>query len=261
VNVRGINVRRLAITVIIIGCAAVNAGCATGSHATPPNQANRAQSSGAGSSGGQPRFPDPASVAQIGSRALGPRPEPGFVFLRPFKPSQSSTAKPFKPPTGTTDHVCSTLVGPFFFLPQPLLASSVTVLPQVKRSAPSPGNWFEYIGVYPAGQSARMEAQLRALLGRCGHFLWDLPNGPAVSMHATVKSLPGIGDSTTYVSMRSISSPPGTPSLACDWVLIRSGNTLITLDEQGNDLPSENAPNPTMTKLVKDAWQRYATGS
>ena len=76
-----------------------------------------------------------------------------------------------------------------------------------------------------------------------------------------VTSLPGVGDSTMIASIRTVSPKPGTQSLAWDWVLVRSGNTLITLDDQGSVLPAATAPNAVMTQLVKDAWQRYATGS
>jgi hypothetical protein len=255
----GTNIRRLAITAVVIGCAAATAGCSAASHSPhPPPPAPRTQP--ATDSPAAARIPDPVSIAQIESRTLGPEAEPGFAFFSSSK-AIKSTAMPFDPPTGTADHVCNALLVPNEFLPQPLLDSGVSVFPRADRSSPSAANWFESVDAYAAGESVRMEAQLRALLGRCGHFRWAVPTSTPIYMRAIVKSLPGIGDSTTYVSIRIVNLPPGTPTEAWDWVVIRSGNTLVTLDDQGSRVPSVTAQNTIMTQLVNDAWQRYMTGS
>jgi hypothetical protein len=253
----GTNIRRLAIAAVVIGCAAATAGCSAASHPPPP--APRTQP--ATDPPAAARIPDPVSIAQIEARTLGPEAEPGFAFFSSSKAIKSSTAMPFDPPTGTADHVCNALLLPNEFLPQPLLDSGVSVFPRADRSSPTAANWFEGVDAYPAGESLRMETQLRALLGRCGHFRWAVSTSTPIYMRAIVKSLPGIGDSTTYVSIRIVNLPPSTPTEAWDWVLIRSDNTLVMLDDQGSLVPSVTAQNTIMMQLVNDAWQRYKTGS
>lgn len=247
--------RRLVIAVIVIGCAAANAGCSSGSHAAPSGGHSPAAESPAAAA----KVPDPASVAQIKSRTLGPQAEGGFRFLgAPGTVAQRSAPKPFDPPAGSADHVCNALIVPAEFLPQGFLSSGTSVFPPVDRRASTPANWFEYIEVYPAGGAESIEAQLRTLLGHCRRFLWAVPSAMAVWMRAEVTSLPGIGDSTMYASMRTLTAPPGGSFLAWDWVLIRSGNTLIALDDGGSALPAPAAPNTVMRQLVKVAWRRYS---
>jgi hypothetical protein len=232
VNVPASHLRRFVIAITVIGCATANGTAA--------------------------RILDPASIAQIKSRTLGPRAEDGFAFPISAGFSRHAAAMPFAPPAGTADHVCNALIAPFEFLPQALLSSSTSMLPRADRQAASPTNWFEYIDVYPAGEAASTETRLRSLLGRCSHFQWAVPTATTVWMRTTVTSLPAIGDSTMYASIRTLPAQPGQPSLAWDWVLIRSGNTLVMLDDQGSSLPTATAPNTVMTQLVKDAWHRYS---
>ncbi len=248
--------RWLVIAVTVTGCAAASAGCSSGSRAAPPAQGRPQAPASSGAAG---RIPDPAGIAQIKSRTLGPQAEGGFSFFAATGPGRAA-AMPFHPPAGTADHVCNALIAPFLVLPQGFLSSATSVFPQAERHSPSPANWFENITVYPTGEAASIQAHLRALLGGCGHFRWAVPSATALWMRAAVTSLPGIGDSTMYASIRTLPAQPGAQSLAWDWVLIRSGNTLVVLDDQGSIAPTATAPNTVMTQLVKDAWQRYSAG-
>lgn len=63
----------------------------------------------------------------------------------------------------------------------------------------------------------------------------------SLRMRAAVTSLP-TGDRTMYASIRTLTAPPGAPFLALGWMLIRSGNTLITLDDHGSAMPAATEP-------------------
>jgi len=201
--------------------------------------------------------PDPSTVAQIKTRLLAPGTAPGFAPQpRNLQTAQrSAQARPFVPPRGSADRVCSQLVAPASFVPGAALSSgqSIGVLhPQLY--GPFAPSWYEGIDVYPGAEAANMVKTLSALIGRCGHFLF-----PASASEAAAP-LHDLGDQALYVTVR-VRTP--TPDLfqAHDWIVIRSGRTLIWIDDRSIASEAVGKGHEQLTlRLAQDAWRHFSAG-
>jgi hypothetical protein len=71
-----------------------------------------------------------------------------------------------------------------------------------------------------------------------------------------VVPFPGYGSQALYVSVRLLSGVPGK-FWADDWIVIRSGRTLIFIDGQ-YVRPVGNAQDRMTLQLVKEAWHHYS---
>ena len=209
--------------------------------------------------------PDPSTVAQIKTRLLAPGTAPGFAPQpRNLQTAQrSAQARPFVPPRGSADRVCSQLVAPASFVPGAALSSgqSIGVLhPQLY--GPFAPSWYEGIDVYPGAEAANMVKTLSALIGRCGHFLLpsSVPGSDPASASEAAAPLHGLGDQALYVTVR-VRTP--TPDLfqAHDWIVIRSGRTLIWIDDRSIASEAVGKGHEQLTlRLARDAWRHFSAG-
>jgi hypothetical protein len=210
----------------------------------------------AGQSGTAPRpVADPLTLAQANARLLPPGKTRGFLVLRGNMHNRAGTAKPFAPPQGSTNRACTILTSPPLFFPNASVdvGESISLaMPSEQRYLAQPPSWFEWIGVYPGTEAAGIVRALPSLIGTCGHFLF-IGKIPAQEAAAP---LPGFGDQALYISVRLQSSVPGQTS-ADDWIVIRSGHTLIWIDGQYVRPPAKGR-DPTTMQLAQDAWRRYS---
>jgi hypothetical protein len=209
--------------------------------------------------------PDPSTVAQVKTGLLAPGTAPGFAPQpRNLQTAQrSARARPFAPPRGSADHICSQLAAPASFVPGAALSSgqSIGVLhPQLY--GPFAPSWYEGIDVYPGTEAASMVKTLSALIGKCGHFLLpsSAPGSDPAPASEAAAPLPGLGDQALYVTVR-VRTP--TPDLfqAHDWIVIRSGRTLIWIDDRSIASEAVGKGHEQLTlRLAQDAWRHFSAG-
>jgi hypothetical protein len=161
-------------------------------------------------------------------------------------------------PTGTVNHVC----GQFTLLRVLLPASSLEAVQLIYIADPKkyalPPSWFEAIEVYPGSEAATVIAKLRQLAGNCRHFQWSQTLGSRSKLlpaWIATNSLPGMGSAGLYIKVR-IGSPSGR-QFALDWTVVRSGRTLIVINDFGSAAVG-TADDPLTLQLTRDAWRRYA---
>jgi len=206
--------------------------------------------------------PDPSTVAQVKARLLAPGMAPGFS---PDPASQqtaqrSARARPFVPPRGSAGQVCSQLAVPTSFVPNAVLTAGQhigVVHPQL--FGPFAPSWSEQIDVYPGTEAAKMVKALTALVGRCRHvsFQATVLGSPPASASETAAPLRGLGDQALYVAVRL---PTPTPRLfqAIDWVVIRSGRTLIWIDDRSGSQVVGTGHDQLTMRLAQDAWRHFS---
>lgn len=166
---------------------------------------------------------DPSTVAQVKTRLLAPGMAPGFSPGPRTQQSarQSARARPFVPPRGRPDQVCSRLATPASFVP---------------------------------------DATLTRMIGRCGHFLLSAagPGSAPAPASESAARLSGLGDQALYVTVRVQTTTPGLFQ-AHDWVLIRSGRTLIWIDDQSVAAEAVGKGHDQLTlRLARDAWRHFS---
>lgn len=215
----------------------------------------------AGPGGSSGPVPDPSTPAQATARLLPPGKTAGFQVLRANVPAKPVKARPFTPPHGSIDHVCTFLSSPSYFTPSPSAGAGESfALPrqQQRQYLPLPPSWFEWIDAYPGTEAAGIVKALPALIGKCGHFVFA--NGAIGSVkipaREAVVPLPGYGGQALYVSVRLLSGVPGK-FWADDWIVIRSDRTLIFIDGQ-YVRPVGSAQDRMTLRLVKEAWHHYS---
>ena len=204
---------------------------------------------------------DPSTVAQVKTRLLAPGMAPGFSPEPRTQQSaqESARARPFVPPRGSADQVCSRLATPTSFVPGAVLSSGQSIAaahPQL--FGPFAPSWFEGIDVYPGTEAATMVATLTTMIGRCGHFLLSAAPGSApVPASEAAASLSGLGDQALYVTVRAQTTTPGLFQ-AHDWVVIRSDRTLIWIDDQSIAAEAVGKGHDQLTlRLAQDAWRHF----
>jgi len=206
---------------------------------------------------------DPATVAQVKTRLLAPGTAPGFSPEPRTRQSarQSARARPFVPPRGGLDQVCSRLATPASFVPDAMLSSGQSIAaahPQLY--GPFAPSWFEGIDVYPGTEAATMVTALTKMIGRCGHFLLSAAepgSAPAPASEAAAP-LSGLGDQALYVTVRVQTPTPGLFQ-AHDWVVIRSDRTLIWIDDQSIAAEAVGQGHDQLTlRLARDAWRHFS---
>ena len=154
-------------------------------------------------------------------------------------------------------------MAPASFVPGAALSSgqSIGVLhPQLY--GPFAPSWYEGIDVYPGAEAANMVKTLSALIGRCGHFLLpaSVPGSGPASASEAAAPLHDLGDQALYVTVR-VRTP--TPDLfqAHDWIVIRSGRTLIWIDDRSIASESVGKGHEQLTlRLAQDAWRHFSAG-
>ena len=208
---------------------------------------------------------DPSTVAQVKTRLLAPGTAPGFApQARNLQTAQrSAKARPFVAPRGHADQVCSQLAAPASFVPGAALSSgqSIGVLhPQLY--GPFAPSWYEGIDVYPGAEAATMVKALTTLIGQCRHvsFQAGALGSPPASASETAAALFGLGDQALYVAVRL---PTPTPHLfqALDWVVIRSGRTLIWIDDRSIASEAVGKGHEQLTlRLAQEAWRHFSAG-
>jgi hypothetical protein len=205
--------------------------------------------------------PDPSTVAQVKTRLLAPGMAPGFSPEPRTQQSaqQSARARPFVPPRGGADQVCSRLATPTSFVPGAVLSSGQSIAaahPQLY--GPFAPSWFEGIDVYPGTEAATMVTTLTRMIGRCGHFrLSAVPASAPVPASEAAASLSGLGDQALYVTVRVQTTTPGLFQ-AHDWVVIRSDRTLIWIDDQSVAAEAVGKGHDQLTlRLAQDAWRHF----
>lgn len=204
--------------------------------------------------GTHPPVAAPRTLADANARLLPPGKAPGFLILRGNMHNRAGTAKPFVPPRGSTNRACTVLTSPPLFFPSASVDVGESVSldrQQQRRYLPLPPSWFEWIGVYPGTEAAGIVRELPALVGKCGHFLF-IGKIPAQEAAAP---LAGFGDQALYVTVRLLTGTAGQFS-ADDWLVIRSGRTLIWIDGQYVRPPANGRDQMTL-QLAQDAWHRY----
>ena len=217
------------------------------------------------SSGGPGAPPDPSTVAQVKARLLAPGMAPGFS---PGPRGQQTAqrwarARPFAPPRGSAGQVCSQLATPASFVPDAVLTGGQRISaahPQL--FGPFAPSWSEQIDVYPGAEAANMVKTLSALIGRCGHFLLpaSVPGSGPASASEAAAPLHDLGDQALYVTVR-VRTP--TPDLfqAHDWIVIRSGRTLIWIDDRSIASEAVGKGHEQLTlRLAQDAWRHFSAG-
>jgi hypothetical protein len=205
--------------------------------------------------------PDPSTVAQVKTRLLAPGMAPGFSPEPRTQQSaqQSARARPFVPPRGGADQVCSRLATPTSFVPGAVLSSGQSIAaahPQLY--GPFAPSWFEGIDLYPGTEAATMVTTLTRMIGRCGHFrLSAVPASAPVPASEAAASLSGLGDQALYVTVRVQTTTPGLFQ-AHDWVVIRSDRTLIWIDDQSVAAEAVGKGHDQLTlRLAQDAWRHF----
>jgi hypothetical protein len=206
---------------------------------------------------------DPATVAQVKTRLLAPGMAPGFSPEPRTQQSarQSARARPFVPPHGRPDQICSRLAAPASFVPDAALSSGQSIAaahPQLY--GPFAPSWYEGIDVYPGSEAATMVTTLTRMIGRCGHFLLSATapgSAPAPASEAAAP-LSGLGDQALYVTVRVQTTTPGLFQ-AHDWVVIRSDRTLIWIDDQSIAAEAVGKADDQLTlRLARDAWRHFS---
>ena len=215
----------------------------------------------AGCASGPAAIVNPATVAQFKARLLAPGTARGYVLqslagMTIYK----SAAKPMVMPTGSLDHICTQLGWPLV-LPMPSLRAGLEIgIVDPKRYAVAP-TWDEGIEVYPGSEAGTIVTMLRQLAEDCQHFQWTQTVGSRSKLlpaWAAAYSLPGLGNSGLYIKFRI--GAPSERQLAFDWGVIRSGRTLIMINDLGS-LVTGTADDPLTLQLTRDAWRRYAAAS
>jgi hypothetical protein len=210
-----------------------------------------------------PSVADPSTVAQVKTRLLGPGMAPGFSPEPRTQQNarRSARARPFVPPRGSSDQVCSRLATPASFVPDAVLSSGQSIAaahPQLY--GPFAPSWFEGIDVYPGTEAATMVTALTRMIGRCGHFLLSAAgpgSAPAPASEAAAP-LSGLGDQALYVTVRVQTPTPGLFQ-AHDWVVIRSDRTLIWIDDQSVAAEAVGTGHDQLTlQLARDAWRQFS---
>ena len=207
--------------------------------------------------------PDPSTVAQVKTRLLAPGTAPGFSpEPRALQNAQQSArARPFVPPRGSADHVCSQLATPALFVPGAVLSGGQSIgAAHPQLYGPFAPSWFEGIDVYPGTEAATMVTTLTRMIGRCGHFLLSTAapgSAPAPASEAAAP-LSGLGDQALYVTVRVQTTTPGLFQ-AHDWVVIRSDRTLIWIDDQSIAAEAVGKAHDQLTlRLAQDAWRHFS---
>jgi hypothetical protein len=206
---------------------------------------------------------DPSTVAQVKTRLLAPGMAPGFSPGPSTQQSaqQSARARPFVPPRGSADQVCSRLATPTSFIPDAALSSGQSIAaahPQLY--GPFAPSWFEGIDVYPGTEAATMVTTLTRMIGRCEHFLLSAgtPGSAPAPASEAAASLSSLGDQALYVTVRVQTTTPGLFQ-AHDWVVIRSDRTLIWIDDQSVAAEAVGKGHDQLTlRLAQDAWRRFS---
>ena len=216
------------------------------------------------SSGRQGPPPDPLTVAQVKARLLAPGMAPGFSPdpANQQTAQRSARARPFVPPRGSAGQVCSQLAVPTSFVPNAVLTAGQhigVVHPQL--FGPFAPSWSEQIDVYPGTEAATMVKALATLIGQCRHvsFQAGALGSPPASASETAAALSGLGDQALYVAVRL---PTPTPHLfqALDWVVIRSGRTLIWIDDRSGSQVVGTGHDQLTLRLARDAWHHFSAG-
>jgi hypothetical protein len=216
------------------------------------------------SSGGHGPPPDPSTVAQVKARLLAPGMAPGFS---PGPRGQQTAqrwarARPFVPPRGSAGQVCSQLAAPASFVPDAVLAAGQRIgAAHPQLFGPFAPSWSEQIDVYPGSEAVTMVKALTALIGQCRHVWFQasaVGSAPAVASE-TATPLSGLGDQALYVAVRL---PTPTPHLfqALDWVVIRSGRTLIWIDDRSGSQVVGTGHDQLTLRLARDAWHHFSAG-
>jgi hypothetical protein len=216
------------------------------------------------SSGGHGPPPDPSTVAQVKARLLAPGMAPGFS---PGPRGQQTAqrwarAGPFVPPRGSAGQVCSQLAAPASFVPDAVLTAAQRIgAANPQLFGPFAPSWSEQIDVYPGTEAVTMVKALTALIGQCRHvsFQADAVGSAPASASETAAPLSGLGDQALYVAVRL---PTPTPHLfqALDWVVIRSGRTLIWIDDQSGSQVVGTGHDQLTLRLARDAWHHFSAG-
>ncbi len=207
--------------------------------------------------------PDPSTVAQVKTGLLAPGMAPGFSpEPRTLQSAQrSATARPFVPPRGSADQVCSRLATPASFVPGAVLSSGQSVgTAHPQLYGPFAPSWFEGIDVYPGTEAATMVTTLTTLIGRCGHFTLSAggPGSAPAPASEAAALLPGLGDQALYVTVRVRTPTPGLFQ-AHDWIVIRSDRTLIWIDDQSIAAEAVGKGHDQLTlRLAQDAWRHFS---
>jgi hypothetical protein len=216
------------------------------------------------SSGGHGPPPDPSTVAQVKSRLLAPGMAPGFSpGPRDQQTAQrSARARPFAPPRGSAGQVCSRLAAPASFVPDAVLTAGQRIgAAHPQLFGPFAPSWSEEIDVYPGTEAATMVKTLTALIGQCRRVSFQATalGSPPASASETAAALSGLGDQALYVAVRL---PTPTPQLfqALDWVVIRSGRTLIWIDDRSGSQVVGTGHDQLTLRLARDAWHHFSAG-
>jgi hypothetical protein len=209
--------------------------------------------------------PDPSNMAQVKARLLAPGTAPGFspesAALQTAQ--RSARARPFVPPRGTANYVCSRLAAPTSFVPVAVLSggqSIGTAHPQLY--GPFAPSWFEGIDVYPGAEAASMVTTLTTLIGKCGHFMMtaSTPGSAPAPASEAAAPLSGLGDQALYVTVR-VRTPTSGLFQAHDWIVIRSDRTLIWIDDQSIAAEAVGKGHDQLTlRLAQDAWKHFSAG-
>jgi hypothetical protein len=119
-------------------------------------------------------------------------------------------------------------------------------------------SWFEWIDVYQGAEAARMMRQLPGLIGRCAHFPMQ-GGSPRLLVHMASSRRQDMGDDAQYVAVRlhPAAGGPGPPE-AADWIVIRSGRTLIWMDSKLS-LPVIETRDHLTLRLARLAWRHYSS--
>jgi hypothetical protein len=200
------------------------------------------------------------TVAQIKARLLTPATAPGFFFADEYAAARTGGAQAFTAPHGSTAQVCQQLMYPQgTFMPKPAVFGSQSVGAHEPQNV-SGGNpqWLQWISVYPQPEAADIVAAIPGVVGRCGHFTVSAVGSPQ-TIRTAVTPLPGLGDQAYYVRIRILWPEPGKFS-ADDWLVIRSGGTLLWLIGQNLKVTSMTKNDPQTLQLATDAWHKYSAG-
>jgi hypothetical protein len=218
----------------------------------------------AGCSGGAPAtrpVTDPSTVAQVKARLLVPGTAPGFYTPAGDAMAQKTTAGAFNPPRGNTRQLCQDLTIPqaSFRLFGALSGTQEMSLTDQKGYEHEPPGWIESIDVYPGMEASDIVAALPGLIGRCKYFLFSNPGaGPKqIPVREGVTRLRGLGEQALYVGVW-LPYEVNEKVIAADWVVIRSGRTLIWLEGSNLRDLAVGKQNAQTLQLAKDAWDRFS---
>jgi hypothetical protein len=212
-----------------------------------------------------PGVPDPATVSQIKARLLRPGTAPGFV-PEPIALSGGSRgqAQPFTPREWSRQ-VCSDLMNPLLFKPRAALSAGTIIHARRGIGGPlGPPWWFKWIDTTQAPRprrSPRSCPRWQAAAGTSGG--WTRTPRPRIApcrYTRLCRTLPDLGRVALYLSVRMTSRALPGRSLAFDWVVIRSGHTLIWVADQGTEVAG-NGHDPLTLELARDAWHRFSQRS